>query len=445
MMEKNTLLKSIDGLFSKKEGLDDLLKMSKNWDGHKRENAVRRLGMLGSPMAIPHLILRVNDWVPQVRSAALKAITMLLNPDNAMAFVISLPALYHLEKCNRSNHTELIECVEKFLMADVNKEHVVQGLEDKDVLVARACISLIIENRLLDIFYIVKAGLAHNDLIVRVKASSLMRKLDVNDQKVALELAIKDSFMPIRREAFQIQIRVGASSEFLKAFLFDRHPSIREIAIKHLLDRRVDVASIYAASLDAALLATRQKIAIWGLGEVTDRASTGKINERLVSQFSSVRKQSLITLVKLQGEIFENRLVEFLLDPSPAVCKEAARQSLKSNVIFTADKLIEVCKSSLYKHSVATCMGLSKNINKWERLLFLFQLACLKDRSELVCISEIADEVLRWNIDFNNSFSQPRSLQVEALLEVYSRCRHYLDLPTQRSLVFTFKTCGFLK
>lgn len=297
----------------------------------------------------------------------------------------------------------------------------------------------------MDIFHIVKAGLAHNDLIVRVKASSLMRTLEVNDQKVALELAIKDSFMPIRREAFQIQIRVGASSEFLKAFLFDRHPSIREIAIKHLLDRRVDVTSIYVESLDVALLAPRQKIAIWGLGELTDRASAGKINELLVSPFASVRKQSLITLVKLQGENFGEKLVEFLLDSSPAVCKEAARQCLKSNITFTADKLMDVCKSSLYKHSVATCMGLSKNINKWERLLFLFQLACLKECPEFVCISEIGDEILCWNDDFNKTFSQPRDSQIEALLEAYSRCRHHLDLPTQRKLVFTFKTCGFLK
>ncbi len=170
-MERNTLLKSIGGLFSKEEGLDDLLKMTAHWDGHKRDNAIRRLGMLGNPIAIPYLILRVNDWVPQVRNTALKAIRELVTPENAAAFVLSLPSLYHLEKCSRSNHAELIEFIEKYLISNANKQHVVQGLEGINSLVARACISLIIQNNLLDIFAIVKSGLTHSDLIVRAKAS----------------------------------------------------------------------------------------------------------------------------------------------------------------------------------------------------------------------------------------------------------------------------------
>ena len=31
----------------KQEGLDDLLSMTEHWNGYERENAVRRLGMLG--------------------------------------------------------------------------------------------------------------------------------------------------------------------------------------------------------------------------------------------------------------------------------------------------------------------------------------------------------------------------------------------------------------
>ena len=42
-------------------GLEDLLAMSSHASGFKRENAVRRLGMLGNPMAIPYLMVRAND------------------------------------------------------------------------------------------------------------------------------------------------------------------------------------------------------------------------------------------------------------------------------------------------------------------------------------------------------------------------------------------------
>lgn len=53
-MEDNiNLVTKISTLFSKQEGLDDLLVMCDHWDGYKRENAVRRLDMLGNPIAIP--------------------------------------------------------------------------------------------------------------------------------------------------------------------------------------------------------------------------------------------------------------------------------------------------------------------------------------------------------------------------------------------------------
>ena len=445
MMEKSKLLKSIGNLFSKEEGLDELLKMSEHWDGYKRESAVRRLGMLGNPIAIPNLILRVNDWVPQVRIAALKAMKMLAVPENSAAFVMSLPSLYHLDKCTRSSHAELIEFIEKYLILDINKKHLIQGLESGNSMVARACISLIIKNNLLDISPIVIAGLSHRDFIVRAKASSLIRKLKPSDQQVALELAIKDRFMPIRREAFQIHIKAGASSEFIEPFLFDLHSSIREIAIKHLLDRDVDVASIYINSLVAASLASRLKIAIWGVAELSEVVAISRVEELLASPYASVRKQSLMTMVGLQGEKFEGKLIEFLLDSSPAVCKEAARLCMKLDITFTAVKLKKICSSSFYKHSIASSIGLSKKINKWERLLFLLCLVGLLDQSEFIDMSMVDNEVVTWNADFNKSFSQPTVRQIEELLNAYDKNRVRLSLCLQRSLIITFKTCGFLK
>jgi hypothetical protein len=56
MEEDKGLLKRILGSFSRQEELDDLLIMSEHRNGFKREQAVRRLGSLGNPAAIPKLI-----------------------------------------------------------------------------------------------------------------------------------------------------------------------------------------------------------------------------------------------------------------------------------------------------------------------------------------------------------------------------------------------------
>ncbi len=57
-----------------RENLSDLIRLLEHPNGFKRENAIRRIGMLQDPIAIPNLLIRVNDWVPQVRDAAKEAI-----------------------------------------------------------------------------------------------------------------------------------------------------------------------------------------------------------------------------------------------------------------------------------------------------------------------------------------------------------------------------------
>lgn len=124
MEENENLLKRLLKSFQKQEGLDDLILMAEHWNGFKRENAVRRLGMLGNPVAIPKLIVRVNDWVPQVREAARKALLMLMTPKNAKAFAESLPDLFHLRTCGRDNHAQFIDDVLEYLLKEENVERV---------------------------------------------------------------------------------------------------------------------------------------------------------------------------------------------------------------------------------------------------------------------------------------------------------------------------------
>ena len=100
----------------KKGGLDDLLLMSEHGDGYVRENAVRQLGMLGNPISVQKLMVRLNDWVPQVRNAAREALFTLMIADNAKAFAVNLPRLYHLRTCGRDKHDKFIGDVIEFLL-----------------------------------------------------------------------------------------------------------------------------------------------------------------------------------------------------------------------------------------------------------------------------------------------------------------------------------------
>lgn len=44
--------------------------MSRSWSGYERESAVRALGNMPCAVALQEILVRLNDWVPQVRQAA---------------------------------------------------------------------------------------------------------------------------------------------------------------------------------------------------------------------------------------------------------------------------------------------------------------------------------------------------------------------------------------
>ena len=123
------LMLSIEsGNFFKEKFLDEFLSMCEHRNGYRREKAVRRLGMLGNPLAIPKLIVRANDWVPQVRTAAREAILQLAVHNNAEVFIQCLPELYHLKKCRRYNHNRLIKSVETFLLSKENVTYLINNI-----------------------------------------------------------------------------------------------------------------------------------------------------------------------------------------------------------------------------------------------------------------------------------------------------------------------------
>ena len=138
--------------------VDDLIKLSTHHNGHKRENAVRRLGTIGDAFALPSLLTRVNDWVPQVRSAAKHAINALLTTENANFFAMYLPELKHLSLCDRATHTHLINTVEQFLVQDQNTHALITGLTDSNRFVSRACATLVVKNSPVDISQKAKAN-----------------------------------------------------------------------------------------------------------------------------------------------------------------------------------------------------------------------------------------------------------------------------------------------
>jgi hypothetical protein len=228
--EKKNLLSKLGSAICPQPGLEDLLAMSSHASGFKRENAVRRLGMLGNPTAIPCLVVRANDWVPQVRAAARDALSKLLRAGNGEAFVACLPTILHLQTCTRDDHRALVQAVQEFLLHQDNVQHLLAGLHSPDAQVARLATRLLVERQRVPATELVTAGLSHKDVVVRSIVIDLLRGLNGEAFRAAVAKALRDPYMPVRREAFQQSLArdVEAGRRVAREMLFDRSASIRD-------------------------------------------------------------------------------------------------------------------------------------------------------------------------------------------------------------------------
>lgn len=91
-------------------------------DGHRREAAMRELPQLPSALhgrALPLVLARLNDWVPQVRAAAAKALPLLLREDLEAAWIDALPEVVRLMGGSRWAEDGAVarEEIEQFLLS----------------------------------------------------------------------------------------------------------------------------------------------------------------------------------------------------------------------------------------------------------------------------------------------------------------------------------------
>lgn len=431
----------------KGKSFDELLVISEDWNGYAREKAVKKLGDLGNPLAIPKLIVRVNDWVPQVRKTAKESLLLLLTAENAKAFVINLPDLYHLKNCKRGSYEELIEKIISFLIEPNNNQFIKSAIKDENPYLARIAVSLCIEYSLLSEREIVLECLQHSDVIVRNKASHLLANFSGKELEGYLKIAIKDSYMPIRREALQIYLRVFPKKglSLAERYIFDKHNSIREISVNYLQKQKKDVQNI----LKETLLATKQtapkiRCAISGLAYI------GVNNlEKLVSvyadhSFPSVRKVSLQALSKLPNENSKAYLLKGLEDSSPSVAKESSRLFISQKIDISISELSDILKRINFKHTLPVCLSVSRRLTKWKKLIFLLSTCHALFGKNEITDKLLNDGLLKWDMAFNRNGSPPLESEVKEIRDIYSLTKP-LFTKERKLLEFTLRGCGIIK
>jgi len=88
------------------------------------------------------------------------------------------------------------------------------------------------------------------------------------------------------------------------------------------------------------------------------------------------------------------------------------------------------------------CISGAKKINKWDRLIFLLNLSKIYMPKDINKAEILEHELIKWDMNFNRSSSQPSNIQIERLGYAYNQCRNLFEGRMLDMLNFTMKGCG---
>lgn len=133
---------------------------------------------------LPFLLIRLSDWVPQVRSVAEQAVEQRCNPAYLQHFVDNIALLERQKQRQRggSRRFELLERITSMLAQSQNRKVLFDGLQHQDYEVRRTCLKLLIETRGSDSVEIIRRIMHDNDVTNRRAAVELTNDLSLHEK-----------------------------------------------------------------------------------------------------------------------------------------------------------------------------------------------------------------------------------------------------------------------
>lgn len=332
--------------FSREPGGGTLVKLASfHPNGFVRAAAVRLLDEVSDGSELPFLLVRCNDWVPAVQSAAVAAVERRLLSSYAPHFIASVYLGERLIDQRRNKLDALHQRVQLLLRSPSASAVREAALGSTDRHVRRAAFLLSAEADAVDLRGLVLRALDSDDLGMRLWAVRMarVRLLGPALQEV-LGQARADRSVPVRREALMGFLDDPSA---LRQSLLDPCKSLRELVRFYLRQQGpLDFAPIYRQEvMRLAVLGTQPGVgarlatAIAGLGETGSASDADSIELFTIDDRPRVRKAALLALGRLAGEGGQATLAAALSDPHPGVC-QAALHALGGRLLLVGETAV---------------------------------------------------------------------------------------------------------
>lgn len=398
-------------------------------NGYIREQAAAALGT--DPQALPAVLLRCNDWVAQVRQAALESLTHLLEIADAAEIAASLPIL---EKLRRSGRCQLDDILPRFFRAFRRDPSLLPlGLESGDVRARRLCISLLPDLGNVDIHALTERVKQEPDPFLRKLLYQTLLDLGADGMDLSRRF-LRDQYPPNRVLALEYLVDHGAEDLFRQAvaLLMDKSGRVRAAASEVVVqaDKDFDLRRFY---LDR--LPVRPAVAILGLGETGNREDCGVIENFLAHPQPAVVRAAMTALMRLDPEKYTSAVTEQLATDQPGVVKTAALLLAKHRD-FDQDRVFAIQQATSVENTKLKCAALLFRTGKWDRLTYaLTLLGGGYEKLDQACRLELT----AWIHTYNRSYAPLGEEQRRRILALLDEKGAYLHPAAVNQLRFLSK------
>jgi HEAT repeat protein len=393
--------------------------------GYIREAAVRRLALVHGGDELPPLLLRANDWVPQVRDLALDALRARVVPEYAASWVRWLYLVLRLGGRGGADAGPLVDAVMALLRSPESPAAVWAGLRSPDRTVRRACFGILERAGGPGLRPLAEAALRSDDVVIRRGAVRVASALDDESLRAVLPGLVRDPLPSIRRDALGLAARrMGADAlPWLRDALLDSAGGVRAEA-RGALQRLapMDFAAFYREQVPAG--GARLAPAVGGLGEAGVEQDVESVRPLLGDALPRVRAAAVRAVARLGGTPALPTVLASVGDASPSVSRAAAAALRDGVRAVGIAPLGALYRDSARAHVRQSALSLLVARGKWESIPWI--LRALGDVDER--IRRYAHTYLRqWNQRFNRVASQPAPEQLAELRTAFEQAADALD------------------
>ena len=392
-------------------------------NGYFREACVRRLA--SDPESYMFLLLRLNDWVPEVRQAAKEACMDF----SKMDFDGLAAGLSALEKVRRSDRRDTFVIREldagiSARMRDLEPDINWLKIRKYDTMTRWALYRLLIRNQKLskeEVYSLLSHEKDSKCLLLIMRCFIEQYKLSEEE----LDAFLKHKSLIVQRCALeQKYMLLQEHWPGIELHLLSRSSRIRETA-RYILRKHTnfDIRSFYIENLETA----KCGVSILGLGETGKKEDTVLLEKYLDHPETRIVKNTLHALNMLRAEDMDNVLWRFLSDPRTPVMVQAVREIAGAGIRVGADRLyslIEKTEEPIRRRKLVFLLGRE---DYWARMPYLLMLYHDPDEH----IRMISERKIAWRTNYSH-VSQEHAERIEKILadekyqipeEVQSRVR----------------------